>query len=516
VDLTHFLALLQVLRTQLRLTILSGFSNSTGSANAFFGFSAGTANTTGGGNSFFGFNAGASNTTATSNSFFGSAAGNLTTAGSNSFFGFAAGTVNVSGTANSFFGNLAGTANTAGSFNSFFGSNAGAANTTAINNAFFGQGAGFKNTTGGNNTFLGNGAGLNNVASGGNTFVGSLAGQGNSSGTLNTFVGVNAGTANVGSSNNTFIGANAANTNLTGSGNTYIGSGTDGATIITNSTAIGLNAFAGQSNSVILGSINGVNGAAADTSIGIGITQPAAKVHIKDSSSSNTTLLIEGSAAAGTGIEINNTPSSTGDWLIFADGGINSCCTLHFVNKNPIIAGEVFAINAAKTATAGNGNVNVNGDFTVAGVINFGVLGNNGNTNLCRNAAGYLATCSSSLRYKKDLQPYTSGMSLINKLNPITFRWKQDNMLDLGFGAEDVEKVEPLLVTHNAQGQVEGLKYDRITALLVNAMKEQQTQITEKQTQITHQQEQMQNMQQQLSALKALVCADHPNADVCK
>jgi len=40
-----------------------------------------------------------------------------------------------------------------------------------------------------------------------------------------------------------------------------------------------------------------------------------------------------------------------------------------------------------------------------------------------------------------------------------------------------VEKIEPLLVTYNAQGQVEGVKYDRVTAVLVNALKEQQQQI---------------------------------------
>jgi len=44
---------------------------------------------------------------------------------------------------------------------------------------------------------------------------------------------------------------------------------------------------------------------------------------------------------------------------------------------------------------------------------------------------------------------------------------------DLGFGAEDVQKIEPLLVTLNTQGQVEGVKYDRITVVLVNAIKEQ-------------------------------------------
>ena len=68
-------------------------------------------------------------------------------------------------------------------------------------------------------------------------------------------------------------------------------------------------------------------------------------------------------------------------------------------------------------------------------------------------------------------------MNLVSRLHPITFNWKDGGMADLGFGAEDVAKVEPLLVTHNAKGEVEGVKYDRISAILVNAVKEQQEQI---------------------------------------
>jgi hypothetical protein len=37
--------------------------------------------------------------------------------------------------------------------------------------------------------------------------------------------------------------------------------------------------------------------------------------------------------------------------------------------------------------------------------------------------------------------------------------------------------VEPLLVTHNNKGEIEGVKYDRITVALINGMKEQQEQI---------------------------------------
>ena len=49
---------------------------------------------------------------------------------------------------------------------------------------------------------------------------------------------------------------------------------------LTNTTAIGANAQVSQSNSLVLGSINGANGATADTLVGIGTTAPKAKLEV--------------------------------------------------------------------------------------------------------------------------------------------------------------------------------------------------------------------------------------------
>lgn len=141
------------------------------------------------------------------------------------------------------------------------------------------------------------------------------------------------------------------------------------------------------------------------------------------------------------------------------------------------------AFNSTNPLTVlGNGNVgignttptarlDVNGNLKVAN------LGSAGTTQVCLNAANELSNCSSSLRYKTDFNPFNRGLNLINKLQPLTFTWKSDNSLDLGLGAEDVAKIEPLLVVRNDQGDVEGVKYDRLSVVFINAFKEQQTQI---------------------------------------
>ncbi len=89
-----------------------------------------------------------------------------------------------------------------------------------------------------------------------------------------------------------------------------------------------------------------------------------------------------------------------------------------------------------------------------------------------------IAICNfSSLRYKKNLAPFRGGMEILNRLRPISFTWKANGSRDFGLGAEGVAKVEPLLVTHNDKGEIEGVKYDRLNVVLINAVKEQQQQI---------------------------------------
>jgi hypothetical protein len=308
----------------------AGLNNTTGSENAFFGQGAGQANTTGIKNSFFGRLAGTSNTTANGNSFFGAYAGLGSTGTENSFFGYAAGQAATTGSYNSYFGTFAGFVNTTSSNNSFFGNgagrnntaannaffgqNAGNANTSGTENSFFGQGAGQANTTGTQNSYFGRSAGRDGVIASqnsffgtyagilstgsGNSYFGAFAGQENTSGAFNSFVGSFAGFYNkTGGSNsffgqsaginntsgdyNVIIGQNAGTANTTESGNTYLGTYSDGAASISNATAIGYRSKVTQSNSLVLGSVNGVNGASASVSVGIGTTAPKASLHVE-------------------------------------------------------------------------------------------------------------------------------------------------------------------------------------------------------------------------------------------
>jgi hypothetical protein len=72
----------------------------------------------------------------------------------------------------------------------------------------------------------------------------------------------------------------AAGSSNQGSYNTLVGYLSSYGANLTNSTAIGAKAEVTQSNSLVLGSINGVNLATANSNVGIGTTAPAATLHL--------------------------------------------------------------------------------------------------------------------------------------------------------------------------------------------------------------------------------------------
>jgi hypothetical protein len=245
---------------------------SSSSFNLFAGVNAGRSNR-GIENSFFGPEAGFRNEDGGRNSFFGTFAGLFGRSGSNnSFFGFRAGH-RTEGHQNSFFGSDAGSGNENGSRNSFFGYAAGRTPGSGDLNSFFGYLAGHGNTSGNRNTFLGAEAGFSHVGGELNVFVGYGTGIRGESSSLNTFIGATVGAtprATPGISNSTALGARA-----------FIGTIADESPGISNATALGANAQVTRSNSLVLGSINGVNGATVDTNVGIGTTAPQAKLHVE-------------------------------------------------------------------------------------------------------------------------------------------------------------------------------------------------------------------------------------------
>jgi hypothetical protein len=458
----------------------AGSANTTGNGNSFFGPSTGFANTTDSFNTFFGTFAGDSNTTGAENSFFGHDAGQSNTTGlENSFFGRAAGYSNTTGNFNSFFGRAAGVFNTTGNSNSFFGRDAGYSNTTGDANSFFGHDAGFLNTTGAENSFFGRDAGYSNTTGDANSFFGHDAGFSNTTGYFNSFFGQGAGFANTTGLFNSFFGDIAGYSNTTGTDNAFFGrfAGYDNTTGFNNSF---FGSQAGSSNTT--GSVNSFFGSSAGISNTTGTY--------------NTTIGFRADVRTG-----------------------------NLLRATAIGAGAVvIASNQIQLGREALDTVRI-GKFNAGGP-----------THVCVNS--YVLTfCSSSLRYKENVQTLGSGLNLIERLRPVTFDWKDRKEADLGLIAEEVAEVEPLLVTRNDKGVIEGVKYDQIGAVLINAVKEQQAeisgqqsaisnqqsalsdqqrQIEQQQKQISEQKEINKQMQSRIDELTKIVCTMKPDSLVCK
>lgn len=84
---------------------------------------------------------------------------------------------------------------------------------------------------------------------------------------------------------------------------------------------------------------------------------------------------------------------------------------------------------------------------------------------------------SSSQRYKEDIQPLRSASERIERMQAVSFRWKDSGEADIGLIAEDMVEIEPRLVFHNEHGEIEGIKYNHLTAVLIRAMQERRQQV---------------------------------------
>jgi Chaperone of endosialidase len=117
----------------------------------------------------------------------------------------------------------------------------------------------------------------------------------------------------------------------------------------------------------------------------------------------------------------------------------------------------------------------------------------------------------SSQRYKEDIKPLAAASQALYLLKPVSFRLKKefDPTQAFGFGlmAEEVEKMDAVLVYRNDKGQVESVRYEMVNAMLLNEfLKEhrkveaQQAAITELKSTVAHQQKDFQATLAQLTA----------------
>lgn len=436
-------------------------------------------------NSLFGYQAGHTINTGDSNTVIGSAAGwTLTTQYKNTFVGDFSG-YSATGNDNTFVGHNSGNGadpdGNSGSNNTFIGSGAGRNNTTGVDNVFVGKDAGNANTSGEYNTFVGHNTGKANSEADSNTFVGDSAGRDNTDGHHNTFVGDDAGTNNEDGHSNTFLGENAGQTNEKGVSNVFVG------------RKAGEKNYEGDEN-VFVGTNAGLVNEGGSYNAFLGFE--AGNSHTNGQY--NTFLgfksgysTIGGSSNTFVG---NRAGYSSTDGMRNVFIGTNA-------GRNANVDDQLFIDNSDTPTPL------IWGDFDARNVIVYGGF---------KAMASYSA---SDLRLKQNIEPLTSALNKVSGLQGITFEWREAGWLSdelkksrqIGLVAQDVEKELPELVSEDKEGY-KAVSYTKLTAVLVEAIKElkalnqQQTErMTEQQKKIEDQQHRFEKQQAEIEGLWLMI-----------
>lgn len=158
---------------------------------------------------------------------------------------------------------------------------------------------------------------------------------------------------------------------------------------------------------------------ASTGNVGIGITNPGAKLDVLDS------------------FQISRTATYTGNW----NAGVTHAAANNYgsLYLTPSLVTGDFVIRDSASATklyfdTSSGSLGI-GTSTPSEKLE--VSGN-------IKATSYLFT--SDRRLKENIQTITGSLSKIRILNGVSFDWKESSEHDIGFIAQEVEKVEPSLV----------------------------------------------------------------------
>ena len=340
-----------------------------------------------------------------------------------------------------------------GSYNVFVGNNAGLTNTSGWSNIFIGNEAGRNNSDAFRNTYIGEQSGFHSNGAN-NTFVGFKSGYENTSGGGNSFYGDAAGCYNSTGSYNSYFGNSAGLNNGTGSYNTIIGHLAGRG--ITGSTGYSSNCLFGYysgglhlsgNNNVMLGNYSGYNNSSGSGNVFIGYYSGY------NETGSNT-------------LYIDN--SGTTDPLIYGDFSANTVVINGNSGDNP-------------------------SDYT------FYVNG--------RGGGDYAWNSLSDKRLKKNVEEIVDPIQIVNNLKGVFYEWTDPDTYEkgrrIGFIAQETSEVLPEVV--DKSGEYFTMQYAPITALLVEAIKKQQSGIKELKSENDKLTDEISELKKEITAIKKIL-----------
>jgi trimeric autotransporter adhesin len=138
--------------------------------------------------------------------------------------------------------------------------------------------------------------------------------------------------------------------------------------------------------------------------------------------------------------------------------------------SNALVLGSVAGVNGAKaTARIGIGTTSPTNLLT---------LGKGAGSSISDGWTTY-----SSRRWKTNIQPLHDALGMVERLQGVSYDMKESGKHEIGVIAEEVGAVVPEVVSYEENGKdARGVDYSRLTALLIEATKQQQREIRQQQT----------------------------------
>ena len=214
--------------------------------------------------------------------------------------------------------------------------------------------------------------------------------------------------------------------------------------------------------------------------VGIGTTGPNNKLDIQGSNASAGAIYTSVGFGNIPGIHITNTSATDNNWsgISFAQtvaGANGAAVAAQYVNHDTADGQTdlIFATTAGGSDTTRERvRIDGTGDLTMSVTNSSG-----GNTALCwdNSGASKWGGCTSLGALKTNVEDLSLGLETVRQLRPVKFEWKSNmGVLDLGFIAEEVAAVNPLLVEYS-NGPLSGVKYNTMSSLLTKAIQELDT-----------------------------------------
>ena len=151
----------------------------------------------------------------------------------------------------------------------------------------------------------------------------------------------------------------------------------------------------------------------------------------------------------------------------------------------PVNVGDNTQYKAGNLVLNNSATPFVNGLIVWAGNVGIGVVSPTEKLDVNGNVKATAFLYSSDERLKKDITTLSGALEKVLNLRGVQFKWKNgdDNKENIGFIAQEVEKVVPQVVKDGSDG-LKSVEYGNIVPLLVEAMKEQQKEIDSLKTEI--------------------------------